>query len=171
KNSLYKCTNGSLPSLDKDCGTGTCSSNVVKGTAEFRATADDTCLDLCACKEAGVPVCASAFDPVCNYNPKELLDCGQAGDVPTVKESCTLSCTKQAGPDKCTFNPCACTESGSFCGSALPANCGYEANTLYTCQGVSIPAVTNNCLPGICSANTTVTDANPSAIGVDTCIE
>jgi hypothetical protein len=76
KNSLYKCTNGSLPSLDKDCGTGTCSSNVVKGTAEFRATADDTCLDLCACKEAGVPVSKSTLSPLLhlfNYIVANLL--------------------------------------------------------------------------------------------------
>ncbi|KAG0275843.1 hypothetical protein BGZ96_003585, partial [Linnemannia gamsii] len=171
KNSLYKCKNGSLPSLDKDCGTGTCSANVVKGTAVFRATADDTCLDLCACKEAGVAVCASAFDPFCNYNSKQLMDCGQAGDVPTFKESCTLSCTKQAGPDKCTLDPCACTKAGSFCGSALPANCGYEANTLYTCQPVALPVIAKNCLPGICSANTTATNAQSGATGLDICID
>jgi hypothetical protein len=56
ENTLYKCTNGHLPTLTKDCGVGTCSANVVKGTAEFRATADDICIDQCACKEAGVPV-------------------------------------------------------------------------------------------------------------------
>ncbi|KAG0269446.1 hypothetical protein BGZ96_006503, partial [Linnemannia gamsii] len=55
KNALYKCKNGVVPSMDKDCGTGTCSANVVKGIAEFRATADDKCIDQCACKEAGVP--------------------------------------------------------------------------------------------------------------------
>lgn len=55
-NTLYKCTNGQLPTSVKDCGTGTCSANIVKGTAEFSADADDMCIDQCACKEAGVPV-------------------------------------------------------------------------------------------------------------------
>ncbi|KAK3836152.1 MAG: hypothetical protein J3R72DRAFT_450980, partial [Linnemannia gamsii] len=170
KNSLYKCTPGGLPSLVKDCGTGTCSANVVKGTAAFRATADDTCLDLCACKEANVPVCASAFDPTCNYDPKQLMDCGQAGNVPAAKEMCTLSCSKQPGPDKCTFDSCACTKAGSFCGSALPSDCGYEANTLYTCKPTALPTIAKNCYPGICSANTTATSAQPGATGLDICI-
>lgn len=56
KNTLYKCTNGQIPTMVKDCGTGTCSANVVVGTAAFSAMADDKCLDLCACKEANVPV-------------------------------------------------------------------------------------------------------------------
>ncbi|KAG0257532.1 hypothetical protein BGZ95_005214, partial [Linnemannia exigua] len=170
KNSLYKCTPGGLPSLIKDCGTGTCSSNVVKGTAAFRATADDSCLDLCACKEANVPVCASAFDPTCNYDPKQLMDCGQAGDIPTVKETCTLSCSKQPGPDKCTFDSCACTKAGRFCGSALPSNCGYEANALYTCEPIALPVIVKNCHPGICSSNTTATNTQSGSTGLDICI-
>ena len=49
KNTLYKCTNGQLSTVVKDCGTGTCSANVVAGTAAFSAMAGDKCLDLCAC--------------------------------------------------------------------------------------------------------------------------
>ncbi|KAF9901398.1 hypothetical protein EC991_006197 [Linnemannia zychae] len=169
-NSLYKCTIGRSPSLVNDCGTGTCSANVAKETSEFRATPDDKCLDLCACKEANVPVCASAFNATCNYDPKALMNCGQAGDVPTIKEKCTLSCTNQLGTDKCTFDPCACTKSGSFCGSAFPSNCGYEANTLYTCEPIALPVVDKGCLPGICSTNTTATNAQPGATGLDICI-
>ncbi|KAG0071862.1 hypothetical protein BGZ90_012103, partial [Linnemannia elongata] len=167
KNSLYQCKTGGFPSLIKDCGTGTCSANVVKGTAAFRATADDKCLDQCACKEAGVPVCASAFDSTCNYNPKQLMDCGLAGDVPTIRETCTLSCTKQPGADMCAFDPCACNKAGNFCGSNLPAGCGYEAGTLYTCVPTATPVIAKNCLPGICS-NTTA--ASSGANGVDICI-
>ncbi|KAG0038609.1 hypothetical protein BGZ89_008016, partial [Linnemannia elongata] len=135
KNSLYKCTNGGLPSLVKDCGTGTCSANVVKGTAAFRATADDKCLDQCACKEAGIPVCGSAFDATCNYDTKVLMSCGEAGDVPAVAENCTLSCTKQPGADICTFDPCACTKAGDTCGSAFPETCNYEKDSQYSCSG------------------------------------
>ncbi|KAG0270841.1 hypothetical protein BGZ96_006160, partial [Linnemannia gamsii] len=149
KNALYKCTSGGIPSLDKDCGTGTCSANVVKGTAEFRAAADDTCIDQCACKEASVPICASAFDSTCNYGSKALMDCGNVGDVPTVKEACTLSCTKQVGPDVCTLDPCACTKAGDACGSTLPPNCGYEKDSVYTCSAIrALPQKMSACEGG-----------------------
>ncbi|KAG0275471.1 hypothetical protein BGZ96_003774 [Linnemannia gamsii] len=146
KNALYKCKNGAVPSMDKDCGTGTCSANVVKGTAEFRAAADDTCIDQCACKEANVPVCASVFDPVCNYGDKSLMACGNVGDVPTIKDACTLSCTKQAGPDVCTLDPCACSRVGDTCGRAFPANCGYLTDSLYTCAASrTLPVKKSDC--------------------------
>ncbi|KAG0252096.1 hypothetical protein BGZ95_006714, partial [Linnemannia exigua] len=134
-NTLYQCTEGALPSLAKDCGNGTCSANVVKGTAAFRAFADDKCLDQCACKEANVPVCASAFDAVCNYKEKDLMSCKDAGDAPQVAETCTLSCTKQAGPDECALDPCACTKAGDTCGNAFPSTCPYETNSTYSCEG------------------------------------
>ncbi|OAQ29267.1 hypothetical protein K457DRAFT_894951 [Linnemannia elongata AG-77] len=162
---------GTLPpncGYEKD-SVYTCSAiKALPGTAAFRATADDKCLDQCACKEAGVPVCASAFDSTCNYNPKQLMDCGLAGDVPTVRDTCTLSCTKQPGADMCAFDPCACNKAGNFCGSNLPAGCGYEAGTLYTCVPTATPVIAKNCLPGICSTNTTA--ASSGANGVDICI-
>jgi hypothetical protein len=58
-NTLYECTNGALPTLLKDCGSGTCSANVVVGSAAFGALADDKCIDQCACKEASVLVSAT----------------------------------------------------------------------------------------------------------------
>ncbi|KAG0273584.1 hypothetical protein BGZ97_010677, partial [Linnemannia gamsii] len=76
-NSLYSCVNEALPSFVTDCDPGTCSRNVVA------ATSADRCLDLCACKEANVTVCASAFDPSCNYGNTSLMACGNEGDVPT----------------------------------------------------------------------------------------
>lgn len=64
------------------------------------------------------------------------MDCGNAGDVPTVKEACTLSCTKQLGPDVCTVDPCACTTIGDMCGSNLPFGCSYESESIYTCSAI-----------------------------------
>ncbi|KAG0248397.1 hypothetical protein BGZ95_008068, partial [Linnemannia exigua] len=132
-NTLYKCTNGALPLATKDCAPGICSANVIKGTGEFRASADDKCIDQCACKEENVPICASAFDPVCNYDNKTLMTCGNVGGVPTVKETCTLSCTMQPGPDVCTFNPCTCTKVGDACGESFPSTCGLDKDTVYSC--------------------------------------
>ncbi|KAF9979814.1 hypothetical protein BGZ75_009186, partial [Mortierella antarctica] len=54
-NTLYKCTNGSLPAPTQDCGPGICSANIVAGTSAFQAMVDDKCVDQCACKIAGVP--------------------------------------------------------------------------------------------------------------------
>ncbi|KAG0372196.1 hypothetical protein BGX24_000583, partial [Mortierella sp. AD032] len=148
-NTLYKCTNGQLSTVDKDCGTGTCSANVVAGTSAFKAMADDTCLDQCACKEANVPVCSTTFDPVCGYGNMSVMDCGNAGDVPTVKENCTLSCTKQPGPDVCTLDPCACTQAGDKCGSSFPSNCSLIATSFYSCAAnKTLPVKKSDCPAG-----------------------
>ncbi|KAG0357597.1 hypothetical protein BGX24_006171, partial [Mortierella sp. AD032] len=133
-NSLYQCTIGGLPSMVKDCGNGICSANVVKGTAEFRALADDRCIDQCACKEASVPVCGSAYDAVCNYKENNLMNCKNVGDVPEVEETCTLSCTTQAGPDECAIDPCACIKAGDTCGATFPAACSYKPDSQYNCS-------------------------------------
>ncbi|KAF9092021.1 hypothetical protein BGX29_010651 [Mortierella sp. GBA35] len=147
KNSLYKCKVASLPTLVQDCSPGTCSANVVAGLAVFRASAPDVCIEQCACKEANVPVCTSTFDAICNYNPKDLMDCGNVGDVPTVKETCTLSCTVQPGPDVCTFDPCACKTTGDVCGTAFPASCGYKNTTIYNCAAINaLPVRKQTCL-------------------------
>ncbi|KAG0247634.1 hypothetical protein BGZ95_008532, partial [Linnemannia exigua] len=85
-NTLYNCTYGQLPTIFKDCGNGTCSANVIAGEVASDAMSDDKCLDQCACKEANVPVCSTAFDSICNYGNSSLMACGNAGDIPTVKE-------------------------------------------------------------------------------------
>lgn len=56
KDTLYKCAIGSLPTVDHDCAPGICSANIVAGLAVFRATAIDSCIDQCACKESNVLV-------------------------------------------------------------------------------------------------------------------
>jgi len=77
------------------------------------------------------------------------MACGNVGDVPAVKEACTLSCTKQLGPDVCTFDPCACTKTGDACGSSLPPNCGYEKDSVYTCSAVkALPVKKSSCETG-----------------------
>lgn len=63
------------------------------------------------------------------------MACGGAGDVPTILDACTLSCTKQPGPDVCTLDPCACTKAGDTCGGIFSNTCGYENNTRYSCAG------------------------------------
>jgi len=60
------------------------------------------------------------------------MDSSSTGDAPTVKEACTLSCAKQAGPHECTFDPCKCTKAGDFCGSSLPAGGNYEKGLQYS---------------------------------------
>ncbi|KAG9062972.1 hypothetical protein KI688_004572 [Linnemannia hyalina] len=144
KNShLYKCVKGALPTPIKDCGTGTCSASVVEGASvDFSAMANDICIDQCACKEAGVGVYGSVFNSIYAYNSKALMNCAKVGDVPTVKETCTLSCTVQAGQDVC-----ACTTTGDTCGTAFPANCNLKTTTIYNCAAVeAIPVKKFNCL-------------------------
>lgn len=55
-NTLYKCSTGLLPSVQKDCSPGVCSANIVANAASFLATADDSCVNQCACKVPGVAV-------------------------------------------------------------------------------------------------------------------
>jgi hypothetical protein len=69
------------------------------------------------------------------------MTCGGVGDVPTVLDNCTLSCTRQPGPDICTVDPCACTKAGDTCGSIFPDTCNYEKNSRYTCSDAkALPA-------------------------------
>lgn len=52
-NTLYTCTQGSLPNATQDCSPGICSGNIKSDVAaSLHATAGDTCIDLCACKTA-----------------------------------------------------------------------------------------------------------------------
>ncbi|KAG0044733.1 hypothetical protein BGZ83_009991, partial [Gryganskiella cystojenkinii] len=141
-NTLYKCTNGKEPVIDKPCDPGTCSANVIKGasvssdTNDFQALAlTDFCIDQCNCKEAGVPICADAFPAVCNYKNGTLMNCAAVNAVPTVNKTCTNGCIVQPGPDVCRPDPCACQKAGDTCSSSFPANCSYDANTLYSCTG------------------------------------
>ncbi|KAG0038534.1 hypothetical protein BGZ83_003055, partial [Gryganskiella cystojenkinii] len=171
-NTLYKCTKGNEPVIDKACNPGTCSVNVVKGicsenvdkgtcsvnvikgtcpanvvlgsltpfdTGDFQAEAlTDFCIDQCACKEAGVTMCADAFPPRCNYKNGTLMNCAAINAVPTVNQNCTNGCIVQPGADVCRPDPCACQNAGDTCSSGFPANCSYDANTLYTCTGKDV---------------------------------
>ncbi|KAG0265879.1 hypothetical protein BGZ95_003192 [Linnemannia exigua] len=166
-NTLYKCTNGQLPTVVNDCGTATCSANVAAGMATLTPIGDDRCFDLnlCACKDANVPICASTFDPSCSYGNKALMDCGKAGDLPTVKEACSLSCTKELGPDVCNLDPCACTNAGDTCGSAFPDTCNYEKDSQYTCtDNKALPVKKNACLAAnVCLVTPTGSVCTPPA--------
>ncbi|KAF9425160.1 hypothetical protein BGZ94_007784 [Podila epigama] len=152
-NILYRCTNGSEPLFNEDCDPGICSANVVNGTAilsasgYFQAQAlTDYCINQCACKEAGVPICSDAFPPECGFKNGTLFDCTGINVAPVVKKECTNGCIVQPGPDECRFDPCACRKTGDACGSSFPANCSYEFNTVYTCSGVDeLPQKKNAC--------------------------
>lgn len=75
------------------------------------------------------------------------MNCANVGDVPTVKETCTLSCTVQAGPDVCTFDPCACTTIGDVCGTAFPAKCNLKNTAIYSCSALkALPVKKVGCL-------------------------
>ena len=79
------------------------------------------------------------------------------GDTPSVSETCTAYCDVRPGPDACAFDRCACTTSGTFCGSSLPANCSYDANAIYTCAGdKALPQLDSTCpAPQACLAAST----------------
>lgn len=95
------------------------------------------------------------------------MECKSAGDVPTVKESCTASCTAQLGPDVCAFDPCACTKAGDTCGSAFPESCNYEKDAQYTCSDNKVlPAKKAPCP----TANVCLVTATGSACTPPECI-
>jgi hypothetical protein len=91
------------------------------------------------------------------------MSCGEVGDIPSDFENCTLSCTTQPGPDFCTFDPCACTDTSESCGKAAPETCGYEKETQYTCSGdKALPIKKAACAAGtICHLETNVTVCTP----------
>lgn len=87
------------------------------------------------------------------------MACGQAGDVPTVTETCTLSCTKQPGPDVCALDPCACTKAGDTCGNTFPDSCGYDMNARYSCTGErKLPVKKDTCPTGNVCVKTSTLD-------------
>ncbi|KAG0023832.1 hypothetical protein BGZ81_007911, partial [Podila clonocystis] len=123
-NTLYTCSAvGADPVLKQACN-GACVPVVGK---------DDECL--CGCKEGNTTVCADTFPPECKFTNGTLLTCSAINAVPTVLQNCTVGCLVQTGPDICKPDPCACQKAGDSCSSSFPANCSYEANTLYTCTG------------------------------------
>ncbi|KAG0025685.1 hypothetical protein BGZ82_009892, partial [Podila clonocystis] len=143
KETLYQCKNGEPVKLTEDCKPGNCSENIKppsatsieggEGDFEVDAEGDAKCIKQCECKWPG-PVCASTFDPSCNFQQRDLLACTAMGNKPTVSEPCTLECLIAETPDKCKFNPCECTKVRNTCGQAYPPSCGHEANTLYKCE-------------------------------------
>lgn len=91
------------------------------------------------------------------------MECKNVGDVPTVKESCTASCTAQAGPDVCALDPCACSKAGNTCDSVFPDICNYEKDTQYTCSGIKALPVKKAVCPtaNVCLVNATGSVCTP----------
>jgi hypothetical protein len=85
------------------------------------------------------------------------MACGNAGDMPSVQEACTLSCTTQPGSDICTFDPCACTTTGDVCNTAFPATCNLKTTAIYNCAALKAPPVEKvDCLgSGTCFVHST----------------
>ncbi|KAF9934644.1 hypothetical protein BGZ65_003636, partial [Modicella reniformis] len=82
---LYTCTTGLAPNLTQDCLPGICSANVadvlsVDDTSFFKATADDFCIDQCACKQANTSMCASKFPADCGYNNNSVVFCDKIAE-------------------------------------------------------------------------------------------
>ncbi|KAG0260443.1 hypothetical protein BGZ95_004451, partial [Linnemannia exigua] len=136
-----------------------------KRISNFRATADEFCVDECACKETGALVCSSSFATQCKYDPSELMMCNEVGDVPVKMTLCSKGCKQTSATSECEFDPCSCTSTGDTCGSSLPTNCSFEANTVYSCAGSgAAPEIKVNC-----TADTTcsVAAAGPTCIPTD----
>ncbi|KAF9148970.1 hypothetical protein BG015_009262 [Linnemannia schmuckeri] len=159
ESTLYRCTSGHLPVVEKECGDGKCSANI-KNTSK---AGDDSYVDKCACQEVSVPVCVFSFPADCKYNNKTPMSCGKQGDIPVVSEICTSYCDVIASAqDVCAFDPCACRRVGDTYGKSFPANCGYLADSLYTCA-------TNRTLPIKKSACQSSEICRMDPGGVDVC--
>ncbi|KAF9907514.1 hypothetical protein EC991_010895, partial [Linnemannia zychae] len=151
---LYTCKKGEDPVFEKDCAPDRCSASKASfaAAAIFEATATDVCVDGCTCADKG-PVCGSTFDPKCKLDASTLYKCDGSGTTPTEGEACGAGgCTVTNGDDTCNPVDCTCPGSGTapVCGSALPKECGADANTIYMCPGGSgtAPVPLKICDPG-----------------------
>ncbi|KAF9909974.1 hypothetical protein EC991_007593 [Linnemannia zychae] len=153
--SLYKCS-GALadPSSPVVCTKGC---DVKDGP--------DNCNTDCLCKDKD-DVCGSVFPTKCGLRPNSLYKCSGALADPSSPVACTKGCDVKDGPDMCNAD-CLCKDKDDVCGSAFPAKCGFEPNSLYKCSGaLANPSTPQTCTFGPCL----VIDAKNDICTPDPCL-
>ncbi|KAG0228168.1 hypothetical protein BGX31_006705 [Mortierella sp. GBA43] len=108
-------------------------------------------VDPCACKDGVAMMCGSEFPASCGYEPEAVYTCSDP-KKPTLDQACApTKCVKLPEPH-CFVDPCACKEgSAGICGSMFPAECMFDNNTMYKCDGGRDPVFVQDCEPGECT--------------------
>ncbi|KAF9132952.1 hypothetical protein BGW39_010943 [Mortierella sp. 14UC] len=177
--SLYTCTKkGGKPSSGDRCASNSCPNGADKGddvptpgVCKYKAagkicssTYPESCdfkpSWLYRCAAAGAPlICGSSFPAACGYDSASLYTYDKKGNKPTAPEKCAFNSCKSGGAG-CDDSPesnadeCKCKDKSMLCSSSFPANCGYDAGSLYTCSikglgpASSIKCPSNSCASG-----------------------
>ncbi|KAF9427990.1 hypothetical protein BGZ94_003656 [Podila epigama] len=171
KGTLYKCdAHGATPTELEKCEDDVCTVTVSDDHCGGGVVLPESCF--CADDK---PFCGSRLGPECEavlgVKPElhAIYACSGVGQIPVKQETCKdgeVCHEEDAGPI-CIPQECLCTDDGSHCGLVLPATCGLVENTLYKCTNGKRPTVTEDCLPGVCSANLT----GATKTGTDKCIK
>ncbi|KAF9981509.1 hypothetical protein BGZ75_007138 [Mortierella antarctica] len=149
---IYNCPGGegTAPVPGEKCQSGVC--NVVN-------TGDDVCLpapspSIARPTSAGPTSAGPTTAGPTSEGPIS------AAPTPAVPESTTAAAiiepTTTSEPATPTPTPsCVCSGSTKVCGSALPANCGFNVTSLYTCGGAGLAPETPVECPAGCNTTTT----------------
>ncbi|KAK3808768.1 MAG: hypothetical protein J3Q66DRAFT_80794 [Benniella sp.] len=128
--------------------------NCTSGCTES-ATGDDICTDPCLCDGTN-DRCGSSWPESCSLSGTSLYTCSAAGEAPQESTNCTFGCIQTTtgcnavcggGPD------CLCKDDGTHCGTFFPEKCNLAPDGLYKCTNGMAPNETQDCAPGVCSAN------------------
>ncbi|KAG0282572.1 hypothetical protein BGZ96_000332, partial [Linnemannia gamsii] len=153
---------GVRPVAKKVCTPNKCIFNSKEGTADCRNSE-------CTCKAWQKTACGSNWPSECLYEASMIFECdGVDGTLPQIVTSCNpAQCVFDGDKAKCKSTPCQCNEEDiTLCGTDFVKDCGYEDNTIYTCDGEgstpnfekkcsnkcvhSVVTNTSRCIGGIC---------------------
>ncbi|KAF9435340.1 hypothetical protein BGZ76_006471 [Entomortierella beljakovae] len=146
---MVKCNGaGSKPELSVTCDYE-CEANVPGVSARCKVAP-------CACsyEMAGNTVCPSQFPSTCKLDRNKLYQCGNTGTYPVVTGDCTSpsKCVVEDHKGTCV-SPADCTcpaDTPTICGSTFDKRCGYDAQTVYSCNNVETPTEVTSCDPRAC---------------------
>ncbi|KAF9094530.1 hypothetical protein BGX23_001976 [Mortierella sp. AD031] len=144
---VYHCLGGadSKPEVFKKCRPGTvCIANPGQGA---------TCgFETCDC-DGNQKYCSSQFLDRCGLNKNTVYSCVD-GKL-TERKACSddQECVAVSNGAYCGSKDCKCPDDGTICGEIFPASCRLPATSLYTCKKGESPTVSEDCLPGYCTAS------------------
>ncbi|KAF9339287.1 hypothetical protein BGZ91_006466 [Linnemannia elongata] len=145
---LYTCADkGDKPTGGEKCKSNSCPAG--------NAKCDPVSINKdCYCKTVG-KICGSSFPAKCGYDSGSLYFCAQKDLPPASSQKCPSNSCK-AGNYKCDKPPipekCRCKGNKKICGSSFPAECGWDAASLYECRGIDdTPALVEKCPSNSCT--------------------
>ncbi|KAF9557649.1 hypothetical protein EC968_007524 [Mortierella alpina] len=153
KDTLYECKNpGDDPLVKQQCIAGGC----VAGTQVCQP-------DPCKCGTAST-TCGKDYLLRCGFTPDTIYTCSGQGAIPQPSITCGSGlCASVNGSAICKPD-CTCKTNLDTCGIDFPAECGLNADTLYTCNNIGdTPVPKEVCKFGACKTGTHQCYVDPCA--------